>query len=134
MKKFVTIFILLGISSVFAQTCPNPSQVYRSQNGHVIPIAPPGWEISWKHQLDSTNVQFTWAAWAERRIDPQDQRKVLCIYGNPDVSEHGLILITKNNVDKSLIKRHPEWQDLTRKQGDAYFRCEANNPEQCPFG
>lgn len=71
-----------------------------------------------------------WAAWAEHRIDPRDERRVLCIYGNPDWGSHGLILETVNIINKSQVKKHAEW----KAYGDDYYRCERNNPSECPYG
>ncbi|MBX3708921.1 MAG: multidrug effflux MFS transporter [Gammaproteobacteria bacterium] len=64
------------------------------------------------------------------RIDPRDERRVMCIYGNPEVSDRELILETVNIVDKSSIQSHSEWQAF----GDDYFKCTRSNPEECPYG
>lgn len=135
MKKMIVAGLLLTFSNiVFAQHCPQPSEVTKIENGKVIPVAPPGWRIGWKHTFDNSDVQFAWAAWAEKRIDPQDERKVLCIYGNPNVEAHGLILVSLDTLPISAIESHTEWRSYGGEPGNRYFRCDANKAEKCPFG
>lgn len=129
-KMLIAVCFLFCAPTLFAEHCPQPNDIYTYENGVIKPVAPFGWMFGSVHYLDSSHVRFIWAAWAEKRIDSRDERRVLCIYGNPDWGAHGVILETVNIVDKSRVTSHPEW----KAYGDEYYRCERNNPAECPFG
>ncbi len=135
MKKTILI-LLLSLSlislSAYAQTCPDVTQVYRYDNaGHVVPIAPEGWMVAYANDTSRAPNRFWYAAWAQHRIDPRDEKRVLCIYGLTDTSWWQIE--TVNQVDKSLVNSHSEWKRYGNDQDD-YYRCERNNPAECTFG
>jgi hypothetical protein len=132
-KRILLTLLLTHINlSVWAQTCPSVSQVYRYDNsGKVIPIAPEGWMVAQATDRSSAPTRFWHAAWAQHRIDPRDEKRVLCIYGLTDTSWWQIE--TVNQVDKSLVSSHPEWVRYGNDQDD-YYRCQRPNPEECPFG
>lgn len=118
--------------AVFAAQCPEINEIYRYEGGVIKPYAPSGWMFGSKHKLDSNNIRFLYATWAKQRIDPRDERRVLCIYGNPDWAAHGVILETVNIIDESLVSEHSEW--VAYGQWGDYYRCNRTEPSLCPFG
>ena len=132
MKKTVLILLSLISLSGYAQTCPDVKQVYRYNNGQVVPVAPAGWMVAHATDTSKAPTRFWWAAWASHRIDPRDEKRVLCIYGLTDTSWWQIE--TVNQVDKSLVSGHPEWKRYGNDQEDDYYRCQRSNPAECPFG
>jgi len=132
-RKTISILLFSLISlSAYAQTCPDVSQVYTYDSaGHVVPTAPEGWMVAQATDRSNAPDRFWWAAWAQHRMDPRDEKRVLCIYGHADTNWWQIE--TANQVDKSLVSSHPEWKRYGDDDDD-YYRCERNNPAQCPFG
>ncbi len=134
MKKLIAILLSSLITlPAFAQTCPHTSQIYRYDNaGHVIPAAPEGWMIAHANDTSKAPNRFWHAAWAQKRIDPRDEKRVLCIYGISATSWWQIE--TVNQVDKALVKSHAEWKRYSKDDQDDYYRCERSNPIECNFG
>ena len=125
---FLTIFNL----AVFAQICPAVNQVYKiDAAGNVIPTAPEGWMVAYAQDHSKPPSTFWWAAWAQKRIDPRDEKRVLCIYGLS--STNWWQIETVNQVPKSQVSSHSEWKRFGNDEDD-YYRCERASPEACPFG
>ena len=135
-KIIVGISLIISCSFTYAQTCPQPFNVYKVEGNKVIPVAPDGWNIYWKANLDNTDVRFAYAGWTKTQLNPKVNKKMECVYGNPEYTSKGLILISTNKVDYKTFKDLPQWVYFPNEPiyGDKYYRCTAQSVEQCPFG
>lgn len=137
MNKLLVIVSTFLVSAIaHSNHCPLPQQLFIKQGNKLVTLTPPGWQWtkSWggEPEFKSENVTLNYAMWDSQRINPEDQNRVHCIYGNPifDGSHSGGLLQTVDVIERKSVEAKLNWVQY----GDNYFRCESSDVFKCLFG